>query len=246
MIPVQFSSTVVRAAAVTLVDVPEEAGGDDFALLSVGERRRAERFAVQPARAAYVTARAALRRQLGRELSRDADAIVIGVDERGRPFLEEQISDAPDFNLSHSGALIAIAIARGGRIGVDVEWHGRNTGLRELVPQVMGAREAALLNTLHGEEFRRAFFDCWTRKEALLKAHGIGISYPLRSIDIPTVPADRVYRAELEPDSVWSVWTSSPRPDYTLSVALAGAPLPESATGELDVAAFSPYRRVTP
>jgi 4'-phosphopantetheinyl transferase len=243
--PVRFSSAVVHTAAVTLIDVPEAARDEDLALLSAEERRRAERFAVEPSRAAYITARAALRRQLGKELSCDADAIAIDVDERGRPFLVDAASDAPDFNLSHSGALIAIAIARGGRVGVDVEWHGRNRGLRELVPQVMGEREAAYLNRLDGQEFKRAFFDCWTRKEALLKAHGIGIAYPLRSIDIPMVPAGRAQCADLENDSVWSVWTSAPRPGYTLSVALAGAPLPESAPGELDAAAASPFRIVT-
>lgn len=229
-----FRSNTVRVASVTLVDIPEDVHSDDLALLSPDERRRAERFAVQPARAAYVVARAALRRQLGQALSRDADAIGIGVDERGRPFLDDPPHDAPDFNLSHSGSLIAIAIARGGRVGVDVEWHGRNRGLRELVSQVMGPHEAAFLNTLEGPEFRRAFYECWTRKEALVKALGIGIAYPLRSIDIPVVKAGAAHRAELEPDSVWSVWTSSPQANYTLSVALAGEPAADSPTGELD------------
>ena len=228
MIPSVLRSSVVNAASVTLVAVPAIASSDDCALLSADERQRATRFAVEKPRASFITARAALRRLLADTLRCEADAIRFDADAQGRPFLVDPIDSTLDFNVSHSEAMAAIAIARGGRVGVDVEWHGRDTALRDLVPEVMGARESALLATLEGDEFTRAFFGCWTRKEALVKAHGIGISFPLRNIDIPTAASGRAIRATLGPDSIWSVSTFAPQPDYTLSVALAGEPLRSS------------------
>ena len=228
MIPPVLKSSVVSAASVTLVAVPASASGEDCALLSADERQRATRFAVEKPRAAFITARAALRRLLAETLRCEADAIRFDTDAQGRPFLVDPIDSTLDFNVSHSEAMAAVAIARGGRVGVDVEWHGRDTALRDLVPDVMGVRESALLATLEADEFTRAFFGCWTRKEALVKAHGIGISFPLRNIDIPTAASGRAMRVTLDPESIWSVSTFAPQTDYTLSVALAGEPLRSS------------------
>ena len=236
--PRVLRSTVVRAASVTLVPVPDVATADDIALLSPDERARAARFHVDAPRAAFVTSRAALRRMLGTALRRDPDGLRIAIDANGRPFLEGPGDELPDFNVSHSGALAAIAIAYGGRVGVDVEWAGRLRGLRELVPEVMGVREAARLRTLDGPEFTRAFLECWTRKEALVKGIGIGIAYPLRSIDIPTLGGDRAERVALDHDSVWTVRTISPQMDYTLSVALAGEPDAAGRPDELDATSW--------
>ena len=240
--PPVLRSSVVREASVTLVTVPVIASSDDCALLSADERQRAARFAVEKPRAAFITARAALRRLLGESLRCDADAVRLDADAQGRPFLVHPIDSTLDFNVSHSESVAAIAIARGGRVGVDVEWHGRDTALRDLVPEVMGVRESALLATLDADDFTRAFFGCWTRKEALVKAHGIGISFPLRNIDIPIAVSGAPIRATLGPDSIWSVSTFAPQADYTLSVALAGEPDDESLiyASSVNAAPFQP------
>lgn len=228
--------SAARTARVTLLTVPPTATREDFALLSATERARAERFVVEPARAAFVTARGAIRRLLARELHCDPSDIRIGIDPLGRPFLEDQADEILDFNLSHSGALIAVVIARGRRVGIDIEWHGLDRGLHELVAGVMGARETEFLQTQRGPDFTRAFLDCWTRKEALVKAHGAGISFPLQSIDIPTLAAHLAARVELDGGSVWTVSTSAPHDAYSMSIALAGALDQTVVRGELDVA----------
>ena len=238
--------SAARTARVTLLTVPPTATREDFALLSATERARAERFVVEPARAAFVTARGAIRRLLARELHCDPSDIRIGIDPLGRPFLEDQADEILDFNLSHSGALIAVVIARGRRVGIDIEWHGLDRGLHELVAGVMGARETEFLQTQRGPDFTRAFLDCWTRKEALVKAHGAGISFPLQSIDIPTIAERRAARVELDGGSVWSVSTYAPHGGYSMSIALDGEPDPTAVPGELDVAIEWQDRSIAP
>lgn len=222
-------------AVVTLITVPDVASDDDRRLLSDAEQARANRFAVEPARTAFVTARAAVRRLLGRALCADAADVRIAIGDNGRPRLDHADSTLLDFNLSHSGSLIAIIVARGHRAGIDIEWHGHDRGLQELVPTVMSPLEAAYLRTQRGANFTRAFLDCWTRKEALLKADGVGLGFPLQQIEIPTLEAGRTKRVTLEGGSQWCVTTLAPHPEYSLSVALDGNAMPSGDSGKLDL-----------
>ena len=215
-------ATAQAQASVTLLSVPPVSHAADLALLSAPELERAGRFVFERDRAAFVTARAALRRLLSAETGIDAATLPLGIDTRGRPFLDASGHDALDFNLSHSGALAAVAISRGGRVGVDVEWHDLSRSLRDLVPQVMGAQETALLRTLDGDEFARCFLACWTRKEAVVKGIGVGIAFPLQTIDVPGAGTDSPVRVQTSHAAVWSVCTSEPVTGFTLSVALAG------------------------
>jgi 4'-phosphopantetheinyl transferase len=204
--------------SVTVTSIPPVCHAADLAMLSPMERVRAERLTNSTVRAEFVTMRAALRRLLAAETGIDAPRIAIRTDENGRPTLDGHDPDL-DFNLTHSGALGAIAIARGGRVGIDIEWRGRMRGLGDIVADVMGPREAAMLASLDGDAFTRAFFTCWTRKEAIVKGLGVGIAYPLRTIDVPDIAMHGPVRVEVAPDSVWSVSTAEPAPGFTLSVA---------------------------
>ncbi len=219
----QMPAATAREVDVTVVAVPAEISDSAFALLSAVERGRAATFKRPSDRAAFVTARVTLRHLLAAETGLDANAIPIALDASGRPYLDQPGYGQIDFNLSHSGALVAIAVARDGRVGVDVEWHDHARSLRDLVPQVMGVHEAAMLDVLDGEEFRRRFFGCWTRKEAVVKADGAGLTFPLRTIDVPRVDDGDAVQVRTGSDAVWSVSTYETLPGYTLSVAVAGA-----------------------
>ena len=212
-------SPASHRTSVTLVPIPAVCHTPDVALLSPMERVRAEQLTNATVRAEFVTARAALRRLLAVETGIDAPRIGIRIDGNGRPALNEPGYGDIEFNLSHSGVLAAIAIARGGRIGIDIEWRGRARGLREIVPDVMGPREASLLGALDGDAFTRAFFTCWTRKEAVVKGLGVGVSYPLQTIDVPDLTMPGSVRVDIAPDDVWCVTTTEPVPGFTLSVA---------------------------
>ncbi len=212
-------------AVVTHIALPTIVVDRDLALLTDAERARAERFHFERDRAAFVTTRASLRRLLAHETRVPAGELDLGADDNGRPFWADAASDPPDrrldFNVSHSGLRALIGLVRGRRIGVDIEWHGRQRSLRELEAQVMGHSERAMLRDLDEEAHLRAFLGCWTRKEALVKAIGLGLSYPVTTIDLPAVPADGLVRLGESPAGIWSIMTEGER-EYTVSVAVAG------------------------
>ncbi len=208
---------------VTLLRLPDVPASADLTLLSAVERERAARFAFVRDQASFVTTRAALRRLLGTAIGCEPAQVRLDVGEYDRPMLASEHAASLDFNVSHSGRLAAIALSPTLRVGVDVEWHARKRSLRELVPQVMGRAERELLEGLEDDGlFERAFYACWTRKEAIVKGIGVGISHPLTSIDVPVVPADNVVIVDGTPPSPWYVVTEEPTAGYTLSVALAG------------------------
>ena len=235
-----------RYAVVTIVALPAVPDANDLTLLSLSERERAARFARLIDGAAFITARATLRRLLADATGLDATELQLERDARGRPYLVADGHDAMDFNLSHSGALAAIGIAFGGRIGVDVEQHGAARALRDLVPQVMGPRESEVLSRLDGEQFAREFYECWTRKEAVIKALGIGLEFPLQSIDVPAVEHERVVKVRTGSADEWTVSTREPVPGYSLSVALDDDEHRVSVRHLDGVRAAPPHRTVDP
>jgi 4'-phosphopantetheinyl transferase len=122
--------------------------GGELALLAPDERRRAGRFRFERDRDAFIASHAWLRTLLGRYLRADPRGIEFAFGKHGKPF----IHDAPiHFNLSHSGAMAACAIARDHEVGIDIE----------------------LIRPMPGIDFR-----CWTRREAYVKATGGGLSAP--------------------------------------------------------------------
>ncbi|SAK97654.1 4'-phosphopantetheinyl transferase [Caballeronia fortuita] len=145
-----------------------------YAALDTGERARAARFLRHADAARFGAVRCALRHLLAAETGNDPARLVFDAGERGRPFLVHP--DAPDFNVSHSGGYGLIALSRGRRVGVDIEEARGDFHWRDLAPAVLAQTDRHAIDALPGEVARSlAFFDCWTAKEAVLKAHGDGI-----------------------------------------------------------------------
>lgn len=139
--------------------------------LSADELERAGRYRVESARRSFVAVRAALRRVLGARLGLAPAEVRLAVDGYGRPSVDGPVS----FNVSHSGALGLIAVADGERrVGIDVEQVRPETDFRSLAARFFHPEEAAAIG-----DRRDAFFRCWTRKEAVVKALGHGLSHPL-------------------------------------------------------------------
>ena len=216
----------VGAAVVRLFTVPDQPSEADLELITADERRRAARYRFPADRSAFVTTRAAARRCIASELGIAPHRVRLIVEPTGRPRLAEGIGSDLDFNLSHSGSLAAVAIARGRRVGVDVEFRRPDRGLESLVPDIMGPLEREMLAGLDRAEFVRAFYACWTRKEAIVKGLGAGLSYPVATLDIPTFPRGGVVRlpAASSPtgEDVWSLRTLELPGSFTLSIAIAG------------------------
>jgi 4'-phosphopantetheinyl transferase len=109
----------------------------------------------------------------------------------GKPFLE-QLSGIADvcFNISHSDGIVALAFACGQEIGIDVERIRPGTPVEDLARRFFSPAEQQVLFRLPEESQRSAFFQCWARKEAFLKARGDGLSFPLDQFDVSLAPGE--------------------------------------------------------
>jgi len=158
-------------------------------LLSPDERARAEQFRVREPRRQFVFGRALLRQLLGSCLDIEPSALAFSYQPRGKPFLSQSgLRDDLRFNLSHSGRMVAVALARGRAVGVDIETIHHCDDWPLMAGQIFSPRELCELHSLPGPQQRVAFFHGWTRKEAFLKATGEGLTDALPAIEVTLSP----------------------------------------------------------
>ncbi|MBI1220618.1 MAG: 4'-phosphopantetheinyl transferase superfamily protein [Rhodobacteraceae bacterium] len=162
---------------------PLEEGGD-ATILSAAEQARADRFVHLRDAVAYRAAHVRLRQILGGYVGCDPAALVFTESGNGKP----ELAQGPAFNLSHSGGWAALAVTPAPRLGVDIEAH--RTVEPEVAERFFSRAEQHDLAPLAGVAWRDAFFRCWTRKEAFVKAVGAGLSLPLDSFDVTILPGD--------------------------------------------------------
>lgn len=214
------------------------------ATLSADERERANRFAVEAARRRFIVARGVLRDILSRYLAVPAAALRFAYGRHGKPRVldcggacctddstgkpGEEAAAMLRFNVSHRDDLALYAVTCAREVGVDVESLERDVRSPEIAGRYFTAAEAGELADLTGEAGRRAFFGCWTRKEALLKAKGVGLSLPLNSFTVsvdPDRPA-RLLSTSWDPDETacWSLVDVIPDGRHVGAVAVAGSP----------------------
>jgi len=189
--------------AITLDDLPA-ADANAVALLSAVERARAERFRFEQHRRMYVRAHAALRLLLGRYLQAPPVSIEIVPDRNGRPVLAD--CERLHFNLSHSGAIALVAVSCIAPVGVDIEELRDISDFVHLAHRCFAPDEVEHVLRLAPADRLRAFFVTWTRKEAYVKALGLGLSFPLDAFS--TVRADGsscLVHAGGKEDPDWSV-----------------------------------------
>jgi phosphopantetheinyl transferase len=159
-----------------MLDTSQPAPAGFCAVLSEGERARAARFVRRPAGDAFAATRAALRRVLGAALGADPAEVPIVAGARGKPRLATgAATQGLEFSVSHTNGLSLIALARGRRIGVDVEQPRRAADVR-IAARVFGEKVAAELAAMPAGERGGAFLRLWTATEALSKAAGVGIA----------------------------------------------------------------------
>ncbi|MFO1432607.1 MAG: 4'-phosphopantetheinyl transferase superfamily protein [Candidatus Competibacteraceae bacterium] len=145
-------------------------------LLSLDELARAARFHFPVDRGRYTVARAALRLLLGLYLEQPARTLQFSYGPYGKPDLSIAEGGNLHFNLTHSGDLAVIAITGLGAVGVDVEVCRSVSDFRGLAARFLAAEEQVLLELPDEAAALKAFFLCWTRKEAVLKALGTGLA----------------------------------------------------------------------
>jgi 4'-phosphopantetheinyl transferase len=160
-------------------------------LLASEERSRAERFHFTADRLRYTVTRGILRTVLAGYIGGEACGLTFRYSDTGKPSLASPHSAAEiRFSVTHSGGVALLAFAMGFDIGVDVEELRQNFDLQAIATRFFSPREQQELAAYPPEQRCEAFFRCWTRKEAYIKATGEGLSVPLQQFDVSLKPAD--------------------------------------------------------
>jgi 4'-phosphopantetheinyl transferase len=182
-------------------------------VMSDEERARAERFRFLPDCERFCQSRFLLRLVLGEYLGLDPSKVPIVVDEHGKPSVDEIASPRGlQFNLTHSRSMALLALTIGQSIGIDVEDIGgiESTDVTTMAEGICTEHEREAIAKLEQEERTRAFLRCWTRKEALLKAVGVGL---LGRLDRFEVPLDCSKRWDIQ----WRPDSRSKEPTYQMA-----------------------------
>jgi len=191
-------------------------------VLSEDERERAGRFHFRRDAMRWIVARGTLRGILAAYLQTEPAAVAFSYSEKGKPTLAERLGrDDLQFSVSHSADLAAFALAVEAPVGVDVERLRDVDDMEGVAERTFSARECTALRDLPRRLRSEGFFNCWTRKEAYVKALGAGLSYPLERFSVsiaPGAPA-RLESVEDAPAHV-RTWTMEALP---LRTGFAGA-----------------------
>jgi 4'-phosphopantetheinyl transferase len=160
-------------------------------ILSADENARASRYHFARDRQRFVAARAWLRIILGSYLETDSSLVEFSYSDKEKPSLAARLTESGvTFNISHSGGIALLAFARRREVGVDVEEIRHNSDLEAIARRFFSAREREELSAVPKEAMAEAFFRCWTRKEAYIKATGDGLSLPLSQFDVSLKPGE--------------------------------------------------------
>jgi 4'-phosphopantetheinyl transferase len=196
-----------------------------FALLSPDEKARAARLVFANHRARFITARGILRYLLGQYSQTPPQDLTFEYSKHGKPALST--SHSLCFNLSHSENQAVYVFGLNGRLGIDLEKHDEHTEKLTIAKRFFSLNEAAALAQVPEDEMTSAFYRCWTRKEAFIKAIGAGLSCPLDAFEVTFLPGEppALQRLDLpgEQREKWRLFDISPQNDFSAAVATDAA-----------------------
>jgi 4'-phosphopantetheinyl transferase len=191
--------------------------------LSLDERGKAARFRFDEHRNAYIVARGLLRLILSHYVGIEPEQLHFTYGPRGKPALRD--SDLY-FSASHSEGLVVYALARQPQLGIDVEYVRPIATLEVIAKQFFSAAEYDDLLTLNRSKRREGFFNCWTRKEAYVKAVGDGLYTPLDQFQVTLKPNQPATFVTIQGDQTlaarWSLFDWKPREQYSGAIAVCG------------------------
>jgi 4'-phosphopantetheinyl transferase len=221
-----------RAASLTHDDVEVVVGRPDVGpdavsasatLLSDRERDRARRFAFDRDRNRFIVARALLRQLLAVRLGVRPESVEFASGARGKPALGGRFA-ASDlrFNVSHCEDVAVYAFSSGREVGIDVEAVRELPDADDVAARWFSPHEYATYRALEPGDRALGFFQCWTRKEAFIKALGDGLYHPLDRFDVSLAPGEpaRILRVEDAPGDRcgWRLEGFSPVPGFVAAV----------------------------
>ncbi len=196
-------------------------------VLSPDEHTRVARFHFERDQRRFTLARGTLRRILARYLGVAPQTIQFQYNAQRKPGLDTtSYPVTPQFNLSHSGNLAIYAVTTARTVGIDIEEIRPITDFVQLVERFFSVEERTMFQLLPDAQRRTAFFAGWVRKEAYIKARGLGLTLPLSQFDVtlnPDQPA-RLLRIQGEPAAAtrWTLRDLAVEPGYVAALAVEG------------------------
>lgn len=195
-------------------------------VLNSSERTRAERYHFEVDYKRSVIGRGLSRVLLAHCLGETPDSLRFETNAFGKPALTRQSSPSLQFNVSHSGEWVLVALSFGRALGVDVECIRESTATDKIAERFFSPAECRSLAALPEVTRVSAFFACWTRKEAYLKARGDGLSLALDRFDVAFEPdaEPRLLETRHDPGDAgrWMLRDLSPWPGHRAAVAVEG------------------------
>lgn len=177
------------------------------ALLSIDEMNTAGRFHFAHHRRRYTVSRTLLRLILGDYLKQDAAQLPFSYNTHGKPFLEDP--SLIQFNLSHSRDTAMLAIGKRHPLGIDLEYFSSRP-YDGIAHHLFSSKEYDALQALPGSLKPMGFFHLWSQKEALIKACGLGLSYPTTTVSLPML-SSRIHRVEdMVHNKTWQIQSFMP------------------------------------
>ncbi len=179
----------------------------------------------------FIVSRGILRQLLSSYLHYDPSAIPLGSNKHGKPEIaRDKLSTPVEFNTSHSGNLILIAVTRNTEVGVDIESLREVKRLDKIIDRYYTQAERSFVSSCASEKKNDAFFYIWTSKEAVIKARGLGVSSRLRDFDV----LDHLDPESLQdPEAVnnyvsssnnkeWKIYNLVPAKNYIAALSYSG------------------------
>jgi 4'-phosphopantetheinyl transferase len=223
---IQLADDGVHVWRVSL-QVPQTTVQSFRGCLSEEELLKAGRFYFDRDRNRYIVARGLLRTFLGCYLHMEPAQLRFRYNAYGKPELDVSSSQhVLHFNVSHSHELALLAFAYDRPLGVDIEFMRPDIEFEALAKHSFSPNENAVLHALPQNVIPQGFYNCWTRKEAYIKARGMGLSLDLRLFDVSLRPGEpaALLASREDPREVsrWAFQTLHPGPDYAGALAVEG------------------------
>ena len=191
-------------------------------LLSPDEKNRAQKFRFAKDSRNFIAARGILRSLIGKYLEINPAEISFQYSKFGKPGIAN--NNSLQFNISHSQNIALFAFTKKFNIGVDVEFVNPNIEVKDIAAKFFSTNEIMNLLALPEQQQALGFFNCWTRKEAFIKAVGEGLSFPLDKFEVSLEPGKpaKLLATHWDPKAVskWSMYSMSPGANFVGSLAL--------------------------